>query len=130
MFPEEVKKSIQQAIDKTKNYNNMFLTFFLAYSGVDEMMQAIKNIVRLARNKKDLKITSQLIKDNLFTYDLPPVDYLIRTGGEPHLSCGFMMWDIADTRLYFSNKLWPDFTKKDFICAIEQYKKVERRFGK
>lgn len=130
MFPEEVKQSIQQAINKTKNYNNIFLNFFLAYSGIDEMMQAIKNIVNLARNKKDLKITPQLIKNNLFTYDLPPVDYLIRTGGEPHLSCGFMMWDIADTRLYFSDKLWPDFTKEDFICAIKEYKKFKRRFGK
>ncbi len=130
MFPEKVKKPIQLAIDKTKNHKNLFLNFFLAYSGDDEMMQAIKNIVNLSKNEKDLEITPQLIKDNLFTHDMPPVDYLIRTGGEPHLSCGFMMWDISDTRLYFSDKLWPDFTGEDFIKAIKEYKKTNRRFGK
>lgn len=63
------------------------------------------------------------------THDLPPVDYLIRTGGEPHLSAGFMMWDIADAQLY-SDKLYPDFDEHAFAESIEEYARRARRFGK
>ena len=63
------------------------------------------------------------------TRDLPPVDYLIRTGGEPHLSAGFMMWDIANTQLFFSEKLFPDFGPEALAEAIEEYQERGRRFG-
>ncbi|MBU3965478.1 di-trans,poly-cis-decaprenylcistransferase [Patescibacteria group bacterium] len=129
LFPPETKESIQKAIDATKNYGKFSLNFFLAYSGVDEMESAIKNIADDARKNPDLKITPSLVKNRLFTKDLPPVDYLIRTGGNPHLSTGFMMWDIADAQLYFSDKLWPDFNAEDFKEAIIGYGNRTRKFG-
>ncbi len=129
LFPIETKSAIQKAIDATKNYGKFYLNFLLAYSGKDEMESAIKDIVDHARENTDLKINSSLIKNHLFTKDLPPVDYLIRTGGNPHLSTGFMMWDVADAQLYFSEKLWPDFTREDFRKAITDYGKRRRKFG-
>jgi tritrans,polycis-undecaprenyl-diphosphate synthase [geranylgeranyl-diphosphate specific] len=122
---EDVKIPIKEAIEATKNYNKFYLNFFIAYSGVDEMLKAVKKI----KKQDNLKITPEMIKKNLLTKDLPPVDLLIRTGGESHMSSGFMMWDIADAELYFSNKLYPDFTADDFRNAIKDYSARRRRLG-
>ncbi|MCK4781471.1 di-trans,poly-cis-decaprenylcistransferase [Candidatus Parcubacteria bacterium] len=126
-FPEDVKKPMEQIIERTKNYNKFQFNFMVAYSGTDEMLEAVKKITEQNSDKK--MITSEFIKNHLLTKNLPPVDYLIRTGGEPHMSSGFMMWDIADAQLYFSDKPWPDFTVEDFKEAIKEYSKRGRRFG-
>lgn len=129
LFPEKVKKSIRQAIEKTKNYRNHQLTFLMAYSGIDEMTSTIKQIANRKAQSINLKIDEGLIKSNLWTKDLPPVDLVIRTGGEPHWSMGMMMWDVADAQLYFTETLLPDFSVEEFKKAIEQYSKTERRMG-
>jgi len=129
-FPEDVKQSLEQAIESTKNYNNYFLNFFIAYSGTGEILDTIKCIAKRARGDLDLKIDKNLLKKCLLTCDLPPVDLLVRTGGEPHNSDGFMMWDTANSQLHFSEKLWPDFKEQDFREAIEDYSGRKRRFGK
>jgi len=122
---------VQEAIDATKDYSKLFLNIFLAYSGTDEMLEAIRSITEKAKDAKSkIQITPELLKQHLFTKDLPPVDLLIRTGGEPHLSAGFMMWDCADTQLYFTEKYWPDFTTSDFDSALADYATRGRRFGK
>ncbi len=129
-FPEDVKQSLEQAIESTKNYSNYFLNFFIAYSGTDEVLGAIKCIAKRARGDSSLKIDRDLLKKCLLTNNLPPVDLLIRSGGEPHNSDGFMMWDTANAQLHFSEKLWPDFNENDFREAIEDYAERGRRFGK
>jgi len=128
-FPESLKKILEEGMEKTKNYKNYNLNFFLAYSGDDEMVETIKKIsLKIGKNVKD--ITGELIKENLMTKDLPEVDFLIRTGGEPHLSAGFLMWDIANAQLYFSEKLFPNFTANDFEKAIFDFSQRGRRLGK
>lgn len=127
-FPEGLKNVIYDCIRRTKNYSNYFLNFFLAYNGDDEMIEAIGGILK--KCKAGQEITASIIKENLMTRDLPPVDLLIRTGGEPHLSVGFMMWDIANSQMYFSKKLYPDFGEKDLERAIEDYQERGRRMGK
>ena len=129
-FPKDVRLSLDAAIDSTKNYSNFFLNFFIAYSGTSEALDAIKCIARRARKDMSLKIDKDLLKSCLLTCDLPSVDLMIRTGGEPHLSDGFMMWDTADAQLYFSEKLWPDFDQNDLKDAIKDYSNRSRRFGK
>jgi len=129
LFPERVKKPIRQAIEKTKNYRNYQLTFLLAYSGIDEMTDTINRIIKLKNRNRRLKIDENLIKKNLWTKDLPPVDLVIRTGGEPHWSSGMMMWDVANAQLYFTDTLLPNFSVEEFKKAIEQYSKTERRMG-
>ena len=114
----------------TKNHDRIFVNLFLAYNGTDEMLKAVRQIVKESRKNPKLKITPDLVKKNLFTKDLPPVDYLIRTGGEPHLSAGFMMWDLVYTQLYFTKTYFPDFGKKELRKAIREYQRRDRRFGK
>ncbi len=129
LFPFDITGSMEKAVEATKNYNKYFLNFFIAYSGTDEMLSAIKNVAEKSKTDTSFKITERSLKENLFTRDLPPVDYLVRTGGNPHLSNGFMMWDTADSQLYFSDKLWPEFTGEDFKAAIEEYRNRIRKFG-
>ena len=112
----------------TKNYSKHMLNFFMAYSGDDEIVETIKTIVK--KGIPPGSISKKTIKENLMTCNLPEVDYMIRTGGEPHLSAGFMMWDMANTQLYFSEKYYPDFGVKEFEAAIEDFSKRERRLGK
>ena len=127
-FPEALKKILVRCEEETKNYEEYSLNFFLAYSGNDDMVEAARALI--ASGISPDKVSSEQLKSALMTCDLPPVDYLIRTGGEPHLSAGFMMWDIADAQLYFSDKLYPDFDADAFALSIEEYAQRARRFGK
>ncbi len=124
-FPLPVRNAVQKAIDATSQYSDHYMNFFLAYSGVDEMTHAVSEIV--ASGVQD--ITPAVIKQHLFTKNLPPVDLIVRTGGEPHLSAGFMMWDVTDAQLWFTEKLWPTFTNEDLDEAIKEYGNRERRKG-
>lgn len=126
-FPTKLKKILEEGIEKTKHYRKYILNFFLAYNGDDEMLDAIRKIVKNAVAPGE--VTPELVKANLMTSQLPPVDYLVRTGGEPHLSAGFMMWDVADSQLYFSDKNFPDFKQEDFEESIMEYQRRGRRHG-
>lgn len=130
VLPKTTKVAIKKAIEITKNYNNYFLTFLLAYDGTDEMLDCVQKIAEITQDKK-IKITKNLIKENLWTKDLPPVDLVIRTGCEqdPHLSAGFMMWDTTYSQLYFSETFFPAFGPKEFEKIIEDFSKRERRLG-
>jgi undecaprenyl diphosphate synthase len=127
-FPESLKGVIREVIEKTKHYEERMLNFMLAYSGTDDMLQAISNINN--KYEEGVKITPEILKENLMTHELPSVDYVIRTGGEPHNSNGFMMWDSADAQLYFSSENFPDFDEKKLEEALDEYARRGRRFGK
>ncbi|OHA47249.1 MAG: di-trans,poly-cis-decaprenylcistransferase [Candidatus Terrybacteria bacterium RIFCSPLOWO2_01_FULL_44_24] len=132
-WPQYVPKSLQQAIIKaqkaTEKYSHYNLTLFLAYDGRQEILRAVNHIAQDIRHRDIFHCDEAHLKQNLLTKDLPPVDLLIRTGGEPHLSGGFMLWDIADAQLYFTDKYFPEFDKDELKKTIEDYKKRERRFG-
>jgi undecaprenyl diphosphate synthase len=94
------------------------------------MVRAVQKIVDENKiGRKKVRVTPKMIKENLYTKDLPPVDMVIRTGGEPHLSNGFMMWEVADAELYFSDKFWPDFKKRELDEALSSYSQRRRRRG-
>jgi len=129
-LPKEVTALIQDVIGKTKDNTGMILNAALSYSGRSEIIRAVKNI---ASDIKQGKITSQQIDETifsnyLFTSELPDPDLLIRTSGEHRIS-NFLLWQMAYTELYITDTLWPDFTEKDLIRALEDYQKRERRFG-
>ncbi|MBI2454413.1 MAG: di-trans,poly-cis-decaprenylcistransferase, partial [Parcubacteria group bacterium] len=88
LFPEDVKRVLYRVKEKTKKYSKHFLTFMMAYDGRSEMLQALEKI---SKNNPVTQITPELLKNNLLTAELPPVDLVVRTGGEPHWSAGFMM---------------------------------------
>jgi undecaprenyl diphosphate synthase len=126
LFSASAKKSIVEAVEATKDYDKNYLNFFLAYNGTDEMLQAVQSIV----DEGEKEVTEDVLKKHLYTRDLPPVDLVIRTGGEPHLSAGFMMWDVADAQLYFTDKYWPDFDEEEFDVALGDYGERKRRKGR
>lgn len=127
-FPASLKKVMYGCLEATKSYSKFFLNFFLAYSGDDEMRLAFQKVAATLRPGET--VTDEMVKANLMTRDMPPVDLLIRTGGDPHLSAGFMMWDMADAQLHFSDKFYPDFDETALREAIADYAARGRRFGK
>jgi undecaprenyl diphosphate synthase len=127
-FPESLKEVIREIIKKTKHYKKRMLNFMLAYSGTDDMLLAVEKINKKFGSAK--KIGPEILKENLMTSALPVVDFMIRTGGEPHNSNGFLMWDSADAQLYFSEVLFPDFGEEKFKEALDEYARRGRRFGK
>lgn len=128
-FPREVRAAVDEARSATKAYQKGQLNFLLVYNGTDEMMRAIQAMVD-ERKGQGVKVTANMIKNNLLTRDLPPVDLVIRTGGEPHVSNGFMMWDTADAELFFTDKYWPEFDNDDYQQALGDYASRRRRRGK
>lgn len=130
-FSPRIRKPMEELIEKTRKHDKFFLNFFIMYDGRIEMIEAIKKIAELARQEKNLKITPELVKKNLYTAELPPVDLVIRTGaqGDPHNSAGFMMWDTSYSQLYFTDVLWPYFGAEEFERALDNYAERERRKG-
>ena len=105
----------------------MTLILAISYSGKWEILNAIKKIIDTNINKKD--ITEKVFEQYLSTKDVPDPELLIRTSGEYRIS-NFLLWQIAYSELYFTEKLWPDFKRKDFKEALLNYQKRKRRFGK
>ena len=106
------------------------MNILIGYNGTDEMLDAIKNIIRVKTNVEN--ITEETVKKHLWANETPPVDLIIRTGLErdQHNSAGFMMWDTAYSQYYFTKTMWPDFTPEEFRKAIEKFLQTERRGGK
>lgn len=132
LLPQSGIKAAKNLMEVTKDYNQRWLNFMIAYDGQDEMIEAIKGIAQKARESHSVKVDEDLLRKYLWTGFLPPVDLLIRTGSadDPHNSAGFMMWNCANSQLYFSKEFYPDFGKKEFIKAIQEYQRRERRLGK
>jgi len=131
ILPPRTLRIVEKLIEKTERYDLFSLTFLLAYNGTDEMLAAIQEIIKFA-GKRAIKVSGDLIKDFLWTKDLPSVDLVIRTGceGDPHNSAGFMMWHTAYSQYYFTKTLYPDFTTQEFEKAVKDFLKRERRLGK
>lgn len=126
-LPQNAKKQLIEAIEKTKNNNKMTLILALSYSGKWEILNAVKELIKKRINPKNLN--EQLFQQYLTTKNVPDPELLIRTSGEHRIS-NFLLWQIAYTELYFTETLWPDFRKDDFKKAIIDYQNRERRFGK
>ncbi len=125
-----VRQDILDAIDrleaKTVKNHRGTLALCFNYGGHQEIVDAVSQIVRKGMKADD--ITSQDISDHLYAADVPPIDLIIRTSGEQRLS-NFMMWRAAYAELYFIDKQWPAFNKKDFDDAIAVFGSRLRRFG-
>ncbi len=130
-LPSKAKKDLDYAIDLTKDNHGAVLTLALSYGSKEELLRAIKAIaLQHKEGKIEIdEINEELVHQNLYTYDLPMVDLLIRTSGETRIS-NFLLWQIAYAELYFTEVLWPDFSTEEFYKAIISYQNRERRFGK
>ncbi|WP_435049141.1 isoprenyl transferase [Formosa sp. S-31] len=131
LLPEKVFKELKEVISKTSKNTRMTLTLALSYGSREELIQAVKEISDKVKNNiiSSESIDESFINKHLYTRNLPDVDLLIRTSGEQRIS-NFLLWQIAYAELYFTQVLWPDFTKQHLYDAIIDYQKRERRFGK
>ena len=130
-LPKRARKELSDVMAKTENNERMTLTLALSYGSREEITKTIKEISLKVKNNliSPSDISESLIDNHLYTRNLPDVDLLIRTSGEQRIS-NFLLWQIAYAELYFTETLWPDYTKDHLFEAILNYQNRERRFGK
>ncbi|MBV8910367.1 MAG: di-trans,poly-cis-decaprenylcistransferase, partial [Gammaproteobacteria bacterium] len=126
-----LQNRIAAAEARTAENPGLKLQVAMSYGGHWDIVQAAQNLARqCASGTLDPeKITAESFAAHLALGGLPPVDLLIRTGGEHRLS-NFLLWDLAYAELHFSPRLWPDFSLHDFEEALAFYAGRERRFGR
>lgn len=122
---KKLHRDVEDLQNKTKHFSKTTLTLLFGYDGQREMISAIDNLIQAGS-----KISQGNLRKELWTGDLPDVDLVIRTGGEPHWSAGFMMWLTANSQFHFTDVLWPDFKKQEFKEATGEFDRRERRLGK
>lgn len=129
-LPDDVREALSETIEKTAGNKDMVLTLALSYGGRQEIMDAFRKIaVKIEKHGiKSDDITEELIADSLYTAGMPDPDLLIRTSGEYRIS-NFLPWQIAYAEIHITPTLWPDFRKKEYLAAIKDFQKRERRFG-
>ncbi|MBO5809538.1 MAG: isoprenyl transferase [Bacteroidales bacterium] len=130
-LPKSNYEALMKTIDETKNNDRMTLTLCLSYSGRWEIAQAAKKIAEKVKSGEINieQIDEKCFSDFLSTNDMPDPELLIRTSGEERIS-NFLLWQLAYSEFYFTEKFWPDFGKEDLYAAIVDYQNRERRFGK
>lgn len=127
---EDMKQSIRELEEVTKNNTGLHFQVALNYGSRDEMLRAMRAI---AQEVADGKLSSEDITEEKFeqyldTKGIPDPDLMIRTSGEERLS-NFMLWQLGYTEFYFTDVLWPDFNKKELQKAIDYYNERDRRYG-
>lgn len=130
-LPERVRNKLIDCTNETANNTGLSLILALSYSSRWEIKNAIQNITNDVKagilNVEE--ISDELISSYLLTKDIPDPDLLIRTSGEIRIS-NFLLWQIAYSELYFTEKHWPAFRKEEFYKAIIDFQHRDRRFGK
>lgn len=123
-LPADLVEAMDRIVQKTKDCNNFVLNLAVNYGAKDEMLRGINMAIR---EGKELSSPDEFDKF-LYSADLPPLDFVIRTSGEMRLS-NFMLWQLAYSELYFTPVYWPSFKPKDLQKALVEYQKRKRRFG-
>lgn len=125
-LPKKAVKSIEDIERRTAHGHRATFAVCLNYGGQLEIAQAIRSIIEKGIKPED--ITPEVIAENLYHPDLPPIDLVIRTSGEQRLS-NFMLWRAAYSELIFREEYWPDFTVDSLDECLVEYSKRQRRFG-
>ena len=119
----KLKKLIVESEYKTLKYKNLQVNIALNYGSKEELLNAIRKI-----NKNKIKISQKNIDKNLYTKGIPHPELLIRTGNTQRLS-NFLLWQLSYSEIFFVKKLWPDFSKNDYVNIINKFKSIKRNFG-
>jgi len=118
----DIVEMLEESIARTSKNSRTTLAVALNYGSQDEMVRA----ARAAAAQGEISASS--IEANLDTAGLPPLDLLIRTSGEQRLS-NFMLWQAAYAEFWFTETLWPDFSKDELAAALHEFARRERRYG-
>ncbi len=124
-LPQDVRDELQRAMDRTRDNDRLKLYLAISYGGRAEIIDAVNRILSEGLDKVD----EDTFRKYLYTPEAPDPDLLIRTGGEIRIS-NFLLWQIAYTELYFTDVLWPDFRRDEFLKALEDYSGRVRKFGR
>ena len=132
-LPKASQEILNKAVQETKKNKRLLANFCINYGSQQEILRAVNQIIqiKIEQYKNTGKISDVKIKEfekHLYTYPLPSVDLLIRPGGEQRIS-NFLLWQSAYAELYFTDVLWPDFSREELFKALEWYSGRERRFG-
>ena len=129
-LPEPVQEQLARTIHALSKNNGLTLVLALSYGSRTEMVDAVRSIASKAQQGKldPAEINEQTISQHLYTRNIPDPDLLIRTSGEMRIS-NFLLWQISYAELVVTPTLWPDFRKKDFVEALEEFTRRHRRFG-
>lgn len=130
-MPEKVKEKLDGSIKFLSKNTGLNLILALSYSSKWEIINAVKTIAAEAIEGKikPEMINNEMFSNYLSTTGIPDPELLIRTSGEYRIS-NFLLWQIAYSELFFTEKLWPDFRKEDLFEAVFDFQNRERRFGK
>ncbi len=126
-----VRNRLCETMKKTSSGTRMTLVMAVSYSARWEIIEACRHIALAVKEGglREEDINEKTISAYLATSDIPDPELMIRTSGEKRIS-NFLLWQLAYTELYFTEKLWPDFGKQDFYKAVADFQKRERRYGK
>ncbi len=129
-FSIGIQNQIREATTLMKDNTGVKFSIAANYGGQDEILRAAKKLaVEVAEGKiSPAQINSTIFENALDTYGLPPVDLLIRTSGDMRIS-NFLLWQAAYAELWFTNTQWPEFSPEEFIDALIDFSKRDRRFG-
>jgi len=122
-FSKKFNELLKNSEKVTNQNTNLQINLALNYSSKFEIVNSVKKII-----SKKLSINEKNITNNLFTKNIPDPEILIRTGNTHRLS-NFLLWQLSYTEIFFEKKLWPDFSKNDFIKILNKYKQIKRNFG-
>ena len=130
----ELNETIDACMKRTESNEVLTLIIFLSYSGKWDILQAAKKMaMELAANPEKMEaVESMTVADfdkYLVTADIPDPDLIVRTSGEHRLS-NYLLWQGAYSEFYFTETLWPDFRKDEFVKALDSFAKRDRRYGK
>ncbi len=131
---DSLNSAIDECMEQTRENDRMTLIVFLSYSGKWDILQAAKRLaVELSENPDRMdSIMSMEVGDfdgYLVTAGIPVPDLIVRTSGEKRIS-NYMLWQSAYSEFFFTDILWPDFRKEQFMAALDDYAKRDRRYGK
>lgn len=129
-LPLDLQDELKIALSKTENNDKMILNIALNYGGQDEILRACQKTMEdfLQQGKDPSSLEAEDFEKNLDTQGQPMVDLLIRPSGEFRLS-NFLLYQCAYAEFWFSDILWPDFSKEEYLKALEDFSKRQRRFG-
>ncbi len=127
-FDQKLRNAIDEA-EKIASVGESTLVIAADYGGCWDIATAAQKAAEDVAAGRASKVDENLIASHLTTHDLPPLDLLVRTGGEYRIS-NFLIWQAAYAELYFSEKLWPEFDEQELKEAVEAYYSRQRRFGK
>ena len=130
-LPNFLQSPLQHALESTSSNTGLLLNLAVNYGGRAELVRAVKNICIQAKSGQlhEDQIDEALISRHTYTSDVPDPDLIIRTSGERRMS-NFLIWQAAYSEYYFTEVLWPEFSKEDFYRALREFQQRDRRMGR